>query len=57
MADGDIQARIVLGKSAIGRVRLSTDRKWLAMEQHPSTNDLLMAFPTRSSTSAYMKWS
>jgi WD40 repeat protein len=32
--DGHIQARIVLGKFTIGRMKLSSDRKWLAMEQH-----------------------
>jgi WD40 repeat protein len=38
VTDGDIQARMVLGKFAIGRMKLSSDRKWLAMEQHPPTN-------------------
>jgi len=33
--DGHVQARIVLGKFAIGEMKLSSDRKWLAMEQHP----------------------
>jgi WD40 repeat protein len=37
--NGDIQARFVLGKFAIGRMKLSSDRKWLAMEQHPVAND------------------
>jgi WD40 repeat protein len=32
--DGGIQARLVLGDFAIGRMKLSSDRKWLAMEQH-----------------------
>ena len=32
--DGHIQARIVLGKFAIGAMKLSSDRKWVAMEQH-----------------------
>ena len=36
--DGDIQARIVLGKFSIGGMKLSSDRKWLAMEQHAPTN-------------------
>lgn len=39
MTDGHIQARIVLGKFTIGTMKRSTDRKWLAMEQHPPTND------------------
>jgi RNA polymerase sigma factor (sigma-70 family) len=33
--DGGIQARLVLGKFAVGRMKLSSDRKWLAVEQHP----------------------
>jgi RNA polymerase sigma factor (sigma-70 family) len=33
--DGGIQARTVFGKFAIGRMKLSSDRKWLALEQHP----------------------
>jgi WD40 repeat protein len=33
--DGHIQARLVLGSFAIGRMKLSSDRKWLAMEQYP----------------------
>jgi beta-lactamase regulating signal transducer with metallopeptidase domain/WD40 repeat protein len=32
--DGLIQVRIVLGKFAIGGVKISSDRKWLAIEQH-----------------------
>jgi WD40 repeat protein len=32
---GHPQARRVLGKFAIGDMKLSSDRKWLAMEQHP----------------------
>jgi WD40 repeat protein len=35
LRDGGIQARRVLGKFAIGRMKLSSDRKWLAMEQRP----------------------
>jgi RNA polymerase sigma factor (sigma-70 family) len=35
--DGDIQFRHVLGKFAIGKIKLSSDRKWLAIEQHPVT--------------------
>jgi WD40 repeat protein len=33
--NGDIQARIVLGKFTIGGMKLASDRKWLAIEQHP----------------------
>jgi RNA polymerase sigma factor (sigma-70 family) len=32
--NGDIQARIVMGKFTIDGLKLSSDRKWLAMEQH-----------------------
>jgi RNA polymerase sigma factor (sigma-70 family) len=35
--NGDIQARLVLGEFVVGRMKLSSDRKWLAMEQHPLT--------------------
>ena len=38
IVDGDIQARIVLGKFSIGGMKRSTDRKWLAIEQHEPTN-------------------
>ena len=34
VSDGGIQARTVLGKFHIGSLKLSTDRRWLAMEQH-----------------------
>jgi RNA polymerase sigma factor (sigma-70 family) len=37
--NGEIQARFVLGKFAVGRIRLSTDRKWLAIEQHAVGNN------------------
>jgi DNA-directed RNA polymerase specialized sigma24 family protein/WD40 repeat protein len=38
LRDGVIQGRIVFGKFTIGRMKLSADRKWLAMEQHPVTD-------------------
>jgi RNA polymerase sigma factor (sigma-70 family) len=37
--EGHIQARLVLGNFAVGRMKLSSDRKWLALEHHPATND------------------
>jgi RNA polymerase sigma factor (sigma-70 family) len=37
--DGHIQARLVLSKFTIGRMKRSSDRKWLALEQQPATND------------------
>ncbi len=33
--NGDIQFRLVVGKLVIGGMKLSSDRKWLAIEQHP----------------------
>jgi RNA polymerase sigma factor (sigma-70 family) len=36
LRDGHIQGRIVLGKFAIGGVKVSADYKWMAMEQHAS---------------------
>jgi RNA polymerase sigma factor (sigma-70 family) len=44
--DGGIQARLVLGKFTIGGMKLSTDRKWLAMEQHAVTNNSGIGVPT-----------
>ncbi|HJZ92588.1 MAG TPA: WD40 repeat domain-containing protein [Gemmataceae bacterium] len=43
--DGEIQARTVLGKFAIGRMKLSSDHKWLAMEQHPSSDPTSKSSP------------
>jgi beta-lactamase regulating signal transducer with metallopeptidase domain/WD40 repeat protein len=34
ISDGVIQARIVLGEFTVGGVKMSSDRKWLAIEQH-----------------------
>jgi beta-lactamase regulating signal transducer with metallopeptidase domain/WD40 repeat protein len=39
VTDAGIQARIVLGEFSIGQVKLATDRKWLALEQHPGARD------------------
>ncbi len=36
--DGAIQARLVLGNFSIGGMKLSSDRKCLAMEQYPLAN-------------------
>ncbi len=38
--DGHIQARIVMGKFSIGEMKLSSDRKWLAMEQRAPANNI-----------------
>jgi WD40 repeat protein len=37
--DGAILSRLVIGKLTIGRMKLSWDRKWLVMEQHPVTKE------------------
>jgi RNA polymerase sigma factor (sigma-70 family) len=37
--DGHIQARTVFGKFALGAIKLSSDRKWMAMEQHPAAKN------------------
>ncbi len=37
LSEGDILSRIVFGKFTIGAMKLSSDRKWLVMEQHPVT--------------------
>jgi RNA polymerase sigma factor (sigma-70 family) len=44
--DGHIQFRLVLGKFTIGTMRLSSDRKWLAMEQHPVPDPKGIGVPT-----------
>jgi RNA polymerase sigma factor (sigma-70 family) len=44
--DGEIQGRIVLGKFTIGGMKLSSDRKWLALEQHPITDNAGTGVPT-----------
>jgi WD40 repeat protein len=38
--NGEIQARTVLGNFAVGRIKLSSDRKWLAIEQHAVGNNV-----------------
>jgi RNA polymerase sigma factor (sigma-70 family) len=43
---GDLYARRVLGKFAIGGIKLSSDRKWLAIEQHPVADDKGGGAPT-----------
>jgi WD40 repeat protein len=48
IADGDIQARFVLGKFTIGGMKLSSDRKWLALEQHAPTNHFGAGVPAES---------
>jgi len=43
--DGHPQARTVLGKFTIGGMKLSSDRKWLAIEQRPETNNKGIGVP------------
>lgn len=44
--DGQIQVRIVLGKFTIGNLKLSGDREWLALEQHPLPDPNVIGVPT-----------
>jgi WD40 repeat protein len=48
LRDGGIQARIVLGKFTIGGMRLSADRKWLALEQHAPFDPTRTGRPART---------
>ncbi len=48
LMDGGIQMRIVLGKFSIGRMMLSSDRKWLAMEQHRPSGEKALTDLTSS---------
>jgi beta-lactamase regulating signal transducer with metallopeptidase domain/WD40 repeat protein len=47
-ADGLIQARIVLGKFTIGGVKLSSDRTWLAIEQHSFVDESATGTPSKT---------
>lgn len=48
IADGGIQARLVLGKFTIGGIKLSTDRRWLALEQHAPVPPGVLIPPSRT---------
>jgi RNA polymerase sigma factor (sigma-70 family) len=54
--DGHIQFRLVFGKFAIGRMKLSSDRKWLAMEQHPETNNNGIGIPAETFDVGVYDW-
>jgi RNA polymerase sigma factor (sigma-70 family) len=54
--DGRIQARTVLGKFAIGGMKLSSDRKWLAVEQHPATDGMGKVTPDTTSEVGVYAW-
>jgi RNA polymerase sigma factor (sigma-70 family) len=54
--DGDIQARFVFGNFVIGRMKLSSDRKWLAMEQHPVTNGVGIGIPAETFEVGVYAW-
>jgi len=40
LRDGEIQFRLGLGKFTIGKMKCSSDRKWLVVEQHPATGKI-----------------
>ena len=46
LKDGAILFRLVLGRFVIGGMKLSSDRKWLAMEQHAVADDSRTGVPT-----------
>lgn len=46
VADGEIQFRLGLGDFVIGGMKLSTDRKWLAIEQHTPVDPRTTGKPT-----------
>jgi WD40 repeat protein len=54
--DGRILFRLGLGKFAIGTMKLSSDRKWLAMEQHPVPNDRGSGVPTETFDVGVYDW-
>src|SRR5262249_52081690 len=54
--NGEIQARRVLGKFLIGRMKLSPDRKWLALEQHPVPNPVGVGIPAETFDVGVYAW-
>jgi WD40 repeat protein len=38
LREGELYSRLLLGKFAIGAMKISSDRKWVAMEQRPVAN-------------------
>jgi RNA polymerase sigma factor (sigma-70 family) len=48
LRDGGIQIRRVLEKFTLGAMKLSSDRKWLAIEQHPVANDKRAGIPAET---------
>src|SRR5262249_22071965 len=53
---GHIQARTVFGKFTIGGMKLSSDRKWLAMEQHPIPDGRGSGTPTVTFDGGVYEW-
>jgi WD40 repeat protein len=53
---GHIQARTVFGNFAIRGMKLSSDRKWLALEQHPVPKNLGGGIPAESFEVGVYAW-
>lgn len=45
--DGTILSRLVLGKFAIGKVAMSSDKQWMAAERHPAGNGFGVGIPAQ----------
>lgn len=45
--DGSILSRLILGKFSIGRIALSSDRHWMAVERHPAGNGFGVGIPAQ----------
>jgi WD40 repeat protein len=56
MRDGHIQARTVLGKFAFGAMKLSSDRKWIAMEQYPVAKNEDYSAPAATFDVGVLEW-
>jgi beta-lactamase regulating signal transducer with metallopeptidase domain/WD40 repeat protein len=56
VATGEIQARLVLGPFMIGRVKLSSDRNWLAIEQHPQYDPATTTRPEADLAIVVYRW-
>jgi RNA polymerase sigma factor (sigma-70 family) len=54
--EGHIQSRLVLGKFTIGGIKLSSDRKWLAVEQHPPENNPGLGLPVMTFDVGVYAW-
>jgi RNA polymerase sigma factor (sigma-70 family) len=54
--NGEIQARTVFGKFVIGGMKLSSDRKWLAIEQRPIPDGRGIGIPTVAFDVGVYEW-